>query len=142
MFARVSTATSLLAVTMVAASALCGCSSTKTTATRACRPAHAPTYPTTDASLGSADNGGTWCVTVGETLVVSLSVPFAEAASRWQSATPSDTTILEPVSNGAVSLVRGVTATFLAVRKPGVVTVTATRPGHPPWKATVVARDK
>ena len=142
MFGRVTTITSLLAVTTLAASVLCGCSSTKTTATPACRPAHAPAYPTTDASLGGADNGGTWCVTVGETLVISLSVPFAEAASRWQPAMPSDTTVLEPVSNGAVSLVRGVTATFLAVRKPGVATVTSTRPGHPPWKATVVARDK
>ena len=142
MFARVSTAKSLLAVTIVAASALCGCGSNKTTATPACLPAHAPAYPTTDASLGNADNAGTWCVTVGETLVVSLSVPVAQATSRWQPATPSDTTVLEPVSNGAVSLVRGVTATFLAVRKPGVVTVTATRPGHPPWKATVVANNK
>jgi len=142
MLVRVSTAKSLLAVTIVAASVLCGCSSNTTTATRACLPAHAPAYPTTDASLGNADNAGTWCVTVGETLVVSLSVPVAKAASGWQPATPSDRTILEPVSNGAVSLVRGVTATFLAVRKPGVVTVTATRPGHSPWRATVVAHNR
>ena len=87
------------------------------------------------------DAGGTWCVTVGETLTVTLRVPFAEAASPWQPITPSDPTVLEPVSNGAVSLVRGITATFLAVRKPGVVTITSTRPGHPTWKATVVARN-
>jgi hypothetical protein len=140
MFGPVRAIESLLAVTLVAASALCGCSSARTTATPACRPAHAPAYPTTDAALAAADAGGTWCLRVGQTVAVTLRVPFADATSPWQAITSSDPTVLEPVSNGAVSLVRGVTATFLAARKPGVVTITSTRPNGSSWKATIVAR--
>jgi uncharacterized protein YceK len=140
-FGPVTTAKSLLAVTLVAASVLSGCSSAKTT-TSACRPAHAPEYPTTDAALTDGDAGGTWCVTVGQIVTVTLHVPLAQSSSPWQPITPSDTHVLEPVSNGVVSLVHGVTATFLAVREPGVVTIGSTRPGHPTWKATVVATSK
>jgi hypothetical protein len=79
---------------------------------------------------------------VGETLTVTLHVPVAESGALWQPITPSDTNILEPVSNGVVSLARGVTATFLAVRKGGVVTITSTRPSGTKWSATVAARPK
>ena len=132
------------AVTIVmAAAALCGCNSSKTTARApTCRPAHAPEYPTTDASLTDADAGGTWCLPVGETLTVTLHVPVARSADPWAPITPSDATALEPVSNGVASFPRGVTATFLAARKPGVVTVTSTGPGGARWKATVVLRSK
>lgn len=131
---------SLLALTMMAAAVLSGCSSAKATKTRACRPAHAPEYPTTDAALSDRDTGGTWCVTVGQTITVTLHVPLTESGAPWQPISPSDTHVLEPVSNGVASLPRGVTATFLAVREPGAVTITSTRPGHPTWKAIVVAR--
>ena len=134
--------TSLLAVTIVAASMLSGCHSANTAAAPACRPAHAPQYPTTDAALADADAGGTWCVKVGDTVAVTLHVPFAESATGWKPITPSDTSVLKPVSNGVVSLVRGVTATFLAVSKPGVVTIASTRPNGATWNATVVARAK
>jgi hypothetical protein len=132
----------LVAVALAVACVLCACSSTKSTTTRACQPAHASQYPTTDAALSDRDAGGTWCVSVGETLTVTLHVPIAESGALWQPITPSDTNILEPVSNGVVSLARGVTATFLAVRKAGVVTITSTGPAGTKWSATVVARSK
>jgi hypothetical protein len=47
--------------------------------------------------------------------------------------------VLLPVSNGVVTLIRGATATFFAVRKPGTVVLGSTRPGSKPWQATVVA---
>jgi hypothetical protein len=129
------------AVTIVMAAALCGCGSSKTAATGpACRPAHAPEYPTTDASLTDDGAGGTWCLPVGETLTVTLHVPVARSAAPWAPITPSDTTVLDPVSNGVASFPRGVTATFLAAQKPGVVTISSTRPDGATWKATVVVR--
>jgi hypothetical protein len=119
-----------------------GCSSSSghaspPTTTVACRPAHPPAYPTTDASLADADSGGTWCVAVGQTVTVTLHAPVTQAG--WAPVSTSDTGVLMPVSNGVVTLVRGETATFFAVRKPGTVVLSSTRPGSKPWKATVVA---
>jgi len=131
-----------LAIVVVGSLAACGSSSSvlppTTTTTTACRPAHPPEYPTTDAALDDADSGGTWCVRVGQTLTVTLHAPGAQ--SRWAPVTSSDPSVLMPVSNGVVTLVRGVTATFFAVRKPGTVTLSSTRPGSKEWRATVVAR--
>jgi hypothetical protein len=130
-----------LAIVVLVACAGCGSSnsaSPPTTTTTACRPAHPPEYPTTDAALDDADAGGTWCVSVGQTLTVTLHAPVAQ--SRWAPVTSSDPTVLMPVSNGVVTLVRGVTATFFAVRKPGTVTLSSTRPASKEWRATVVAR--
>jgi hypothetical protein len=132
----------LAAAAIVAASVMSGCSSAKHAAPPACRPARAPEYPTTDAALDDPDAGGTYCVRVGETLTVTLHVPPGGSSSGWQSITPSDRSVLEPVSNGVVALPRGVTATFFSVRKPGVVTVTSSRGPSQVWKATVVARAK
>jgi len=122
-----------------AAAALTGCSSAKHAATPTCRHAHAPDYPTVDASLGDRDAGRSWCVTVGQTLTVTLHVPVAQSASPWAPITASGPAVLEPVSNGVASLPRGVTATFFAVRKPGVATITSTRSDGATWKATVVS---
>jgi hypothetical protein len=138
----VTTRKSLLAVTMVAAAAASSCSSGKHAAAPTCRPAHAPEYPTTDASLTDGDAGRSWCVNVGETLTVTLHVPVAQSASPWTPITPSDSAALEPVSNGVASFPRGVTATFFAARKSGVVTITSTRSNGTAWRATVVTRPK
>jgi hypothetical protein len=130
-----------LAISVMGVFAGCGSStsaSSPPTTTTACRPAHPPEYPTTDAALDDADAGGTWCVSVGQTLTVTLHGPVAQ--SRWAPVTSSDPTVLMPVSNGVVTLVRGVTATFFAVRKPGTVTLSSTRPASKEWRATVVAR--
>jgi hypothetical protein len=133
----------LVVAVFAAAGVMSACSSAKTAAAPpACKPAHAAEFPTTDAALADGDAGGTFCVRVGETLTVALHVPPGDTGPPWQPIAPSDTSVLAPVSNGVVALPRGVTATFLSVRKPGVVTITARRGGPPLWKATVVARAK
>ncbi len=142
MLRRLPTLKSTLAAALVAASVLSGCSSSKSTVTPACRPARPPEYPTTDVSLSDRDAAGTWCVTVGQTLTVTLHVPPTAFGSPWRPVTPSDAQVLEPVSNGVVVLPRGVTATFFAVRKAGVVTISSTRAATRAWKATVVARTR
>lgn len=139
---RCTATTRVLTAALMVMNVLTACSSSKhasqTAPTAACRPAHPPEYPTTSAALDDADTGGTWCVTVGQTLTVTLHARIAQ--TRWAPITPSDPTVLAPVSNGVVTLVRGVTATFFAVRKPGTVTITSTRPNTSGWRATVIAQ--
>lgn len=115
----------------------CGSGGKKAIAT-SCRPARAPEYPSTDALLTDTDTGGTWCVAQGATLVVQLHVPPEQSDTRWSPVASSETGVLEPVSNGAVTLPRGITATFLSARSSGVVTLTSTRPDGSRWSATVV----
>jgi hypothetical protein len=73
---------------------------------------------------------------------VVLQVPPADAGnSGWAPVTSSDRSVLEPVSNGAVTLVKGVTATFLKALRAGVVTLSSTGPGGRTWSARVVVSD-
>jgi hypothetical protein len=130
-----------LAVVIAATMLVSACSSTKA-ATPDCRPAHAPQFPTTDAALDDADAGQTWCANVGETITVSLHVPPADAATAWRPIATSNSTVLQPISNGVASLARGVTATFFEVRAPGVATVTSTRSDGAAWNAQIVAKPK
>jgi len=132
---RCGRAAAIVAVSLLAA---CSSSSHTTPTATACRPAHPPEYPTTQASLEDRDAGGTWCVRVGQTLTVTLHASSTQ--SRWTPISASDASVLTPISNGVVTLIRGVTATFFAVHQPGTVTITSTRPGSKPWRAIVVAR--
>jgi hypothetical protein len=128
-----------VAAALVAATALFGCGSgSKKAIATSCRPARAPEYPATDALLTDPDTGGTWCVDQGATLVVQLHVPPEQSDTRWSPVASAETGVLEPVSNGAVTLPRGITATFLSARAAGVVTLTSTRPDGTRWSATVV----
>jgi hypothetical protein len=129
-----------VAVAVAAVTLLSGCGSSSPKVSPACQPAHQPDYPATDAALSDADANGTWCVTVGQTFTITLNVPIGQGDTRWEPIAPSDPGVLEPISNGAVSLPRGVTATFFAVRKAGVVTVSSSRPDGSKWQATVVAK--
>jgi hypothetical protein len=132
-----------VAAALVAATVLFGCGSgSKKAIATSCRPAHAPEYPSTDALLTDSDTGGVWCVDPGATLVVQLHVPPEQSDTRWSPAASSDTGVLEPVSNGAVTLPRGITATFLTARTAGVVALRSTRPDGSRWKATVVIRTR
>jgi hypothetical protein len=138
------------AATLVAAVALfgslsgalsgCGSSSGPAAPPPPCTPAHDPLYPDTAAALTDTDANGTWCITKGQTLVVQLNVPPGESDTRWTNLGPSDVGILQPVSNGAVSLPRGVTATFLLAKKAGVVTITSSRSTGASWSATIVVK--
>jgi hypothetical protein len=128
-----------VAAALVAATVLFGCGSGgKKAIATSCRPARPSEYPSTDALLTDADTGGTWCVARGATLVVQLHVPPEQSDTRWSPVASSETGVLEPVSNGAVTLPRGITATFLSARSSGVVTLTSTRPDGSRWSATVV----
>jgi hypothetical protein len=128
-----------VAAALVAATVLFGCGSgSKKSNATSCRPARAPEYPGTDALLTDADTGGTWCLNQGATLVVQLHVPPEQSDTRWSPVVPSGTGALEPVSNGAVTLPRGITATFLSARSAGVVTLSSMRPDGSRWSATVV----
>jgi hypothetical protein len=106
--------------------------------------------PDVAGSLGPTDSGGTFCLHVGERVSVFLSVPVAEADSgKWAAITPSDGTVLQAVPNGALTLVRGVTAGIFGVTRVGSSRLSSTRPpctaslpsGCPPgqgWQVTIV----
>jgi hypothetical protein len=70
--------------------------------------------------------------------VVQLTVPAEQFETRWSPIAPTNPAVLEPVSNGSVTLPRGITATFLVARKRGVVDITSRRPDGLRWSATVV----
>jgi hypothetical protein len=73
---------------------------------------------------------------------VVLQVPPADAGNNgWAPVSPSNRSVLVPISNGAVTLVKGVTATFLKALRAGVVTLSSTGPGGRTWSARVVVSD-
>lgn len=115
----------------------CG-SLARTAKAPSCHPARPPEYPTTAATLTDLDAGGTWCVTTGITLVVQLHAPPGQSDTTWSPVTSSNANVLEPVSNAAVTLPRGITASFLAARRAGVVTLNSERPDGSRWTAVVV----
>jgi hypothetical protein len=127
------------AASLFAAQLLFGCGSGGTAAplTR-CQPLHAPEYPGTAGTIEQDGASGTWCVDVGQTVVVQLSVPPAQSDSAWSAVQSSNTDVLQPVPNGAATLLRGVTATFLEGMRPGVVDLTSTRQDGATWRATAV----
>ena len=106
--------------------------------------------PDAAVSLGEKDSGSTVCLHIGAKLSVFLSVPPERAdVDRWTAIHNTDSTILQPVPNGELTLVRGVTAAFYAAARAGVSRLSSTRPpcpataapGCPPaahWEVTVV----
>jgi hypothetical protein len=106
--------------------------------------------PDVAGSLGPTDSGESFCLHVGQRVSVFLSVPVAQADSgRWTAITPSDGTVLQAVPNGALTLVRGVTAGVFAATRVGSSRLSSTRPpctaslpsGCPPgqgWQVTIV----
>jgi hypothetical protein len=93
--------------------------------------------PDVTGSLGQTDSGGTFCVHVGKRVSVFLSVPIEQADSgRWTAITASNGTVLQAVPNGALTLVRGVTAGIFAAGRVGTTRLSSTRP---PCTAAVAA---
>jgi hypothetical protein len=75
-------------------------------------------------TLGSRDNGGTYCLRVGQEVIVYLQ---GSPAHMWATIR-SDSSDLRPRPNGSLTLMRGVTgAAFTAVR-PGIAHITSARP--------------
>ena len=75
-------------------------------------------------TLGSRDNGGTYCLRVGQEVIVYLQ---GSPAHMW-APIRSDSGDLRPRPNGSLMLMRGVTgAAFTAVR-PGIAHITSARP--------------
>jgi hypothetical protein len=120
------------------------------TSAAACVSLPAAIGPDVAGSLGQADSGGSYCIHVGLRVSVFLSVPVAQADSgRWTAITPSDGTVLQAVPNGALTLVRGVTAGIFGATRVGSSRLSSTRPpctaslpsGCPPgqgWQVTIV----
>jgi hypothetical protein len=128
---------------VLAAGLTAGCSSAKKAAPPPpCLPAHPGQYLGTGAALGDRDAGGTYCVTVGETLSVTLHVAAGDTGPPWQPMVSADKTVLAPTRDAAAKVPARATATFFSVRKAGVVAITATRTGPPLFKVTVVAQAK
>ena len=75
-------------------------------------------------TLGSRDNGGTYCLRVGQEVIVYLQ---GSPAHMW-APIRSDSSDVRPRPNGSLMLMRGVTgAAFTAVR-PGIAHVISARP--------------
>jgi hypothetical protein len=95
--------------------------------------------PDVSGSLGPTNNGGSFCLHVGERVSVFLSVPPAQAdTAKWAAITASDGTVLQPVPNGALTLVRGVTAGIFAGERAGTSRLSSTRPSGQAWRVTIV----
>jgi hypothetical protein len=85
--------------------------------------------PDVAGSLAETDSGKSFCLHVGERVSVFLSVPPDQADSgKWAAITASDTTVLQAVPNGALTLVRGVTAGIFAGERVGTSRLSSTRP--------------
>ncbi len=99
-------------------------------------PADAPDTTTT---LGPDQDHKTFCLHIGDTVSVFLNVPLAEAdTGKWAPITASDTSVLERVPNGALTLVRGVTAGIFKIRQAGTSRLSSSRPSGQTWEATIV----
>jgi hypothetical protein len=107
--------------------------------------------PDYNASIGNKQNGGTFCLTVGEKLLVFLSAPSPRGPDwRRLRATPAGVLGPAPLT---LMLARGVTATNFRAVRAGTAQVVSERracPAAPPggvtcdaialWRATVVVR--
>jgi hypothetical protein len=110
-----------------------------TTSVAACVALPAAIGPDVAGSLGPTNSGGSFCLHVGQRVSVFLSVPVAQAdTGKWAAITPSDGTVLQAVPNGALTLVRGVTAGIFAAERSGSSRLSATRPTGQSWQVTIV----
>ena len=99
------------------------------------------TGPDVAGTLGDTESGGTFCLPVGEKVSVFLSVPLDQAdTGRWTPIKASDTSVLQSVPSGALTLVRGVTAGIFAANHPGTCRLSSTRPTGQTWEAAIVVQ--
>ena len=94
------------------------------TANGACSGSVQPVPPGSTLTLGSRDNRATFCIRVGQLVIVYLN---GSPAHMW-APIHSDSSDLKPTANGHLMLRLGVTgAAFIAVR-PGIAHITSARP--------------
>ncbi|MHB8719708.1 MAG: hypothetical protein ACYDAC_12595 [Candidatus Dormibacteria bacterium] len=118
----------------------------------ACASLPAAVGPDVSGSLAETDNGGRFCLGVGQTVSVFLRVPLDQAdTGRFSSIVASDSSVLQAVPSGALTLVRGVTAGIFTALRAGTSTLSSTRPpcaasvasGCPAgqgWQVTIVVQ--
>ncbi len=100
-----------------------------TTPAGSCRNLPEAVGPDVAGSLAQTDSGGTFCLHLGQSLDVFLSVPLPEAdTGRWTPVRASDGAVLHVVPSGALTLPRGVTAAIFAATQAGTSELTSTRP--------------
>ncbi len=100
-----------------------GTGSASPTATRTCSSGKpAPSGGTL--TIGSRDNGATFCLRVGQQVMVYLR---SSPARPWRPI-HSDSSTLRPIPNGRLMLMRGVTGAAFAAARPGTARITSARP--------------
>jgi hypothetical protein len=143
MRARAPLTTALMAAALLAA----GCSSTATTpqaqpatSTPACRAPEPATLPHAMGSLTEADSGA-FCLSVGQTLDVFLTVPSNSApGTRWNQIKIDDTSVVGYGNSGVLTPPLGVTPGVFVGTHPGATTLSSTLPSGTTWKVTLVVK--
>jgi len=93
-------------------------------ATGTCGGTAKPAPPGGTLTLGNRDNVGTFCLRVGQHVLVYL---HGSPAHRW-APIHSDSGALQPSPNGRLMLMRGVTGAAFAAVQPGTAHITSARP--------------
>ena len=83
-----------------------------------------PAPPGSTLTLGSRDNGSTYCLRVGQQVIVYLQ---GAPAHMW-APIRSDSSALRPAPNGSLMLMRGVTGAAFTAARPGTAHISSARP--------------
>jgi hypothetical protein len=75
-------------------------------------------------TLSSRDSGGTFCLRVGQSVLVYLN----GSPTRMWAPIHSDSSVLRPAPNGHLMLMRGVTGAAFTATRPGTAHITSARP--------------
>jgi hypothetical protein len=94
------------------------------TAAGPCGGSAKPVPPGGTLTLGSRDNGSTFCLRVGQQVIVYLQ---GSPAHMW-APIRSDSSALRPAPNGSLMLMRGVTGAAFTAARPGTAHISSARP--------------
>lgn len=94
------------------------------TAAGPCGGSAKPAPPGGTLTLGSRDNGSTFCLRVGQQVIVYLQ---GSPAHMW-APIRSDSSALRPAPNGSLMLMRGVTGAAFTAARPGTAHISSARP--------------
>src|ERR1035438_1714078 len=94
------------------------------TAAGPCGGSAKPVPPGGTLTLGSRDNGSTFCLRVGQQVIVYLQ---GSPAHMW-APIRSDSGALRPAPNGSLMLMRGVTGAAFTAARPGTAHISSARP--------------
>lgn len=128
----------LCLVPLVLAASACGVSA-GSGAAPACVAPGAPEVPKTDGTVHQTDNGKVICLRADQHLAAFLGKP-GQASPTFDPISSSDENLLEPETNGSMTLPRGVSATFFHATGPGTVTLSTTGSDGVKWQVQVVIK--